>query len=222
MISIAIDGPAGAGKSTIAKIVAEKLGYIYVDTGAMYRTIGYYAKTMDIADTDEKIMKQNINNIKMKIKHINSIQHIFLNNMDITHLIHSPKMSEAASNVSALKCVREYLLEFQRDFAKNNNIVMDGRDIGTVVLPCADVKIFLTASVESRAKRRYEEYMQKGENVKLEDIIEDMKKRDEKDSTRKIAPLKKASDSIELDTSGFELEDSVNLVLSTIKGRLNI
>ncbi|MCI7334934.1 MAG: (d)CMP kinase [Oscillospiraceae bacterium] len=218
MINIAIDGPAGAGKSTISKAAAKELGFIYIDTGALYRTVGLNAmrRGADL-ESDESIASTLTNDLSLELRFVDGEQRMFLNGEDVSLAIRTPEASMAASRVSAVPAVREYLFDLQKKLAKENNCVMDGRDIGTVVLPDAKVKIFLTASPESRAKRRYDELIQKGMDVKYEDVLKDMKQRDYNDSHRAVAPLKPAADAILLDTSGFELEKSVALIIKTIK-----
>ena len=219
MISIAIDGPAGAGKSTIARKAAQELGFIYVDTGALYRAIGLFAHENGIADTDEQALTARLEEINIELAYRDGQQLIFLNGRDVSEEIRRPQMSMAASNVSALPAVRDFLLDLQREMAQRYNVIMDGRDIGTVVLPGADLKIFLTADVEERAMRRYIEFTTKGEGVRYEEVLEDIKRRDENDSRRAAAPLRCADDAVLLDTTGNELEESIALVLKTIRKR---
>lgn len=208
--SIAIDGPAGAGKSTMAKRLAADLGYLYVDTGAIYRTVGYHMSIMGIGPKDADGIRRCIDDVGIEICHeADGIQHMILNGVDVTDRIRTPEMSTMASGVSAQPCVRAFLLDMQRELARTHNVIMDGRDIGTVVLPNADVKIYLTASAEVRAKRRYDELIAKGEKVTYADVLADMKKRDYQDMHRDIAPLKKADDAVELDTSDLTLDESV-------------
>ncbi len=218
-INIAIDGPGGAGKSTVARAVSKKMGYIYVDTGAMYRTIGLYAFKNDIDPHDEKTLGSQLNNISLTIKWIDGTQHIFLNGEDVSGEIRTPTMSMYASAVSALPKVREYLLETQRGFARENNTVMDGRDIGTVVLPDAKVKIFMTAKPEIRAKRRYEELKAKGSKSTYEEVLSDMNERDKNDSTRKVAPCVPAKDAIILDTSDLAFDEVVEKCVEIINSK---
>ncbi len=220
MRNIAIDGPAGAGKSTIAKTAAKELGFIYVDTGALYRAVGYYVFNKNIDPKDENRVTEILTQINVALKFVNGEQRVFLNDEDVSDKIRTPEISMYASAVSAHPSVRQFLFETQRKLAKENDVIMDGRDIGTVVLPNADVKIFLTASPEERAKRRYDELVLKGENVNYEDILKDVITRDYNDSHRAIAPLKQADDAILLDTTGNELAKSVDLVISTIKEHL--
>ena len=220
MISIAIDGPAGAGKSTIAKGVAKKIGYIYVDTGAIYRTLAYYMISNGISAEETEKIVDNLGNAKVEIKYIDGVQCVFLNGEDVSGKIRTPQISMAASTVSAIPEVRAHLLSIQRDLAEKNNVIMDGRDIGTVVLPNATVKIFLTACVECRAERRYKEMVEKGMDANLEEVIEDIKVRDYNDSNRDVAPLKPAEDSTVIDTSWQTLEQSVAQIENFIIERL--
>ncbi len=216
MINVAIDGPAGAGKSTIAKAAAKQLNYIYVDTGALYRTIAYNAVMNNVIDDTNGIIAM-LDNTKVELKYIDGAQAVFLNGEDVSAYIRTPEISMGASKVSAIPEVRAFLLSLQREIAKENDVIMDGRDIATVVLPNADVKIFLFASPECRAERRYKELVEKGENVKYEDVLADVNQRDYQDSHREIAPLKPSEDSIMLDTSKLNLDESIELVIKTIK-----
>ncbi len=221
MINIAIDGPSGAGKSTIAKKAAAKLGYIYIDTGAMYRTVGLYLNRLGINIKAEKEKVINsLSGINIDIKYENGEQHIFLNGEDVSSLIRTPEISMAASDSGTVLEIREKMTHLQRNLAKNNNCIMDGRDIGTFVLPDADVKIFLTADVRVRAERRYRELTEKGEQVKFEDVLSDMVLRDKNDSTREFMPLKKADDAILIDTSDLSLDESVDAVIKCIGDRI--
>ncbi len=209
-VSVAIDGPAGAGKSTIAKRVAADLGYLYVDTGAIYRTVGYHMSLMGIGPKDKDGIERCIDDVNIRIEHQpDGVQHMILNGQDVTDLIRTPEISMMASGVSAQPCVRAYLLDMQRELAGNHNVVMDGRDIGTVVLPHAQVKVYLTASAEIRARRRWKELTEKGENIRFEDVYTDVVKRDEQDMNRKIAPLKCAADAEVLDCSYLTVEQVV-------------
>ena len=220
-VSIAIDGPSGAGKSTMAKRVARELGYLYVDTGAIYRTVGYHMWLMGIGPKDADGIRRCLDDVNIEIRHEeDGVQHMILNGQDVTGEIRTPEMSRYASGVSAQKCVREYLLDMQRKFSRKHNVVMDGRDIGTVVLPNAQVKIFLTASPEERARRRYEELTAKGEKTTYEKVLQDMKARDKQDSERDIAPLKAAPDAVKLDTSGYGIERSVAAILDIVRRKL--
>ncbi len=209
-INIAIDGPAGAGKSTVAKGVAKKLGFIYVDTGALYRAIGVYALRKGVDTKDVDGVGAILNEINVELKFIDGTQKVFLNGDDVSEAIRTPDASMAASNVSAIPSVRAFLLDLQRSIAKKNNCLMDGRDIGTVVLPDAQIKIFMTADVEERAMRRFRELKEKGINDSYEQVLEEMKQRDFQDSNRPIAPLKPAEDSVIYDSTGNTLEQSVD------------
>lgn len=216
MINVAIDGPAGAGKSTLAKTAAKELGYIYVDTGALYRTIALSAVREGILEDKERIIA-NLNNIKVELKYVDDAQAVYLDGEDVSSLIRTPEISMGASVVSAIPEVRAFLLDLQRNIAKENNVIMDGRDIATVVLPDAQVKIFLFASPECRAERRYKELIEKGEDVKYEDVLADVNQRDYQDSHREIAPLKPSDDSVMADTSKLTLEESAALIVKIIK-----
>ncbi len=209
-INIAIDGPAGAGKSTVAKGLAKKLGYIYVDTGALYRAIGVYAMRHGVNTKDAEGVGSLLPEIRIELKFVDGTQKVFLCDEDVSEAIRTPDASMAASNVSAIPSVRAFLLDLQRDIAKKNNCLMDGRDIGTVVLPDAQIKIFMTADVEERAMRRYKELQEKGIEDTFEQVIEEMKVRDFQDSNRPIAPLKPAEDSIIFDSTGHTLQQSVD------------
>ncbi len=217
MISVAIDGPAGAGKSTIAKMAAKRLNFIYVDTGALYRTLGYGAHTGGVDIHNEAELESYLENSRVELKFIDGEQRVLLNGEDVSDKIRTPQMGTAASEISAIPRVREYLLDMQRALARTNNVIMDGRDIGTVVLPNAEVKIFLTASPECRAKRRLEDFRQKGENVDFDEVLRLIVERDYQDSHREIAPLKAAEDSVIVDTSDLSLEQSVEKIISTIE-----
>lgn len=219
-VNIAIDGPAGAGKSSTAKLVAKKLGYIYVDTGALYRTVGLYSIRKGIDTKNAEKVIATLPDVKVEIKFVDGAQHVFLNGEDVSEAIRTPEASMGASNVSAIPKVREFLFDLQRKIAAENDCIMDGRDIGTVVLPNADVKIFLTTSVEERANRRYKEMLEKGEDADYNDILEDIKKRDYQDSHREIAPLKQADDAIYVDNGGYNLEDGAEDLLRIIKEHL--
>ena len=220
-VSVAIDGPAGAGKSTMAKRVAKELGFLYVDTGAIYRTVGYHMWLMGIGPKDADGIKRCLDDVNIEIRHEDDgVQHMILNGKDVTSEIRTPEMSKYASGVSAQKCVRDFLLDMQRKFARKHNVVMDGRDIGTVVLPNAQVKIFLTASAEERARRRFEELSQKGEKVSFDKVLQDMKQRDKQDTERAIAPLKAAPDAVKLDTSGNTIEQSIDAILGIVRRKL--
>ncbi len=220
MIQIAIDGPSGAGKSTIAKAVAKRLGYVYVDTGALYRTVGWAALSEKLDCRDPEQIKPLLDKIKVDLTYDNGIQKVLLNREDVSVQIRLPECSMAASAVSAIPAVREFLLNTQRSIATHHNVIMDGRDIGTVVLPDAQVKIFLTASAEERAQRRFQELCEKGVETTFEEVLEDMKQRDYNDSHRAIAPLKPAEESILVDTSGLELEASVDAIYQVIMSKV--
>ena len=208
MISIAIDGPSGAGKSSLAKALAKDLGYVYVDTGAMYRSIGLYAVRAGVDPHDADAVAALLPQIKLAIRLVDGAQHIYLNGEDVSTAIRAEEIGMAASAVAAHPAVRSFLLDTQRGLAESQNILMDGRDIGTVVLPNATVKIFLTASPEARATRRWKEYQQKGIDTPYEDVLADVKQRDYQDTHRAAAPLKQADDAVLLDTSELNFEQS--------------
>ena len=220
MINIAIDGPAGAGKSTIAKTVSKELGYIYVDTGALYRTVGLNALRMGKNTKSEDEVVPTLDGLKVSLRFVNNEQRVFLGDEDVSEAIGQNEVSMAASNVSAIPKVREFLFDLQRNIAKENNCIMDGRDIGTVVLPDAQIKIYLTASAEARADRRYKELIEKGQDVNYDTILKDIELRDYQDTHREIAPLKKAEDAILVDTTKLNLEESIEYMLKTIKERI--
>ncbi|MBR2622037.1 MAG: (d)CMP kinase [Clostridia bacterium] len=221
MIQIAIDGPSGAGKSTVAKALAQKLGIVYVDTGALYRTIGYAAVTRGISTKDAQALEALLPDIHIDVKYENGVQCVYLNGENLGDRIRRPEISMAASDVSAIPAVRAFLLDTQRDIARRNNVVMDGRDIGTVILPDADVKIFMVASAEARALRRTKELEEKGMSANYEDVLREMKERDAQDSGRAIAPAIPAPDAIHLDNSGMSVEESVDAVIKLIEPHLN-
>lgn len=215
-MNVAIDGPAGAGKSTIARAAAKALGYIYVDTGALYRTIALSAVRKGVLeDTDGMIAM--LKDIQVELKFENGEQKVCLNGEDVSALIRTPQISMGASKVSAVPEVRTYLLDLQRSIARENNVIMDGRDIATVVLPDAEVKIFLFASPECRAERRYKELLEKGEAVSYEEVLADVNQRDYQDSHREIAPLKPSEESIMADTSELDLQQSIALIIRIIE-----
>lgn len=213
MINVAIDGPAGAGKSTIAKAAAAELGYIYVDTGALYRSIALQALKVNSLDslTDDEIISC-LDDIKLELKFTDGSQRVFLNDEDVSEKIRTAEVSMGASRVSAVPEVRKFLFELQKKNAEENNVIMDGRDIGTVVLPDADLKIFLTASAEERASRRYLEMKQKPDCPSYQEILDDIIKRDYDDSHRKISPLKKADDAVEIDTTNMSAEEVIRCI----------
>ena len=219
-VSVAIDGPVGAGKSSIARTAAQRLGFIYADTGALYRSVGLFCHRNGVDMTDPAAIAGTLGSIKLEIRLVDGVQHIFLNGEDVSEEIRLPEISMAASAVSAVPEVRASLLDTQRDIARNNNVIMDGRDIGTVVLPNAQVKIFLTASPEIRAKRRYDELRAKGSDVSFDEVLSDLNQRDYNDSHRAAAPLKQADDAVLADTSELDFEQSVELVCSLIKEKL--
>ena len=219
--AIAIDGPAGSGKSTMARRVAKDLGFVYVDTGAIYRTVGYHMDFYGIGPKDTDGITRLIGDVNIAIEYdADGLQHMILNGRDVTEEIRTPEMSKIASVISAQKVVRDYLLEMQRQLARTHNVVMDGRDIGTVVLPGADVKIFLTADPAVRARRRFEELTAKGEKVQYEKVLQDLIARDEQDKNRKIAPLRPAKDAVHLDTTDLDIEQAAAAMESIIKEKL--
>lgn len=220
LISVAIDGPVGAGKSSIARAAAARLGFIYADTGALYRAVGLYCSRNGIDMTVPAEIAGALDRIKPEIRLIDGTQHIYLNGEDVSDEIRLPEISMVASAVSAVPEVRAALLELQRSIARENSVIMDGRDIGTVVLPNAEVKIFLTAAPEIRAKRRYDELAAKGQSVTFEEVLSDLNQRDYNDSHRAVAPLKQAEDAVLADTSGLDFARSVELVCGIIKEKL--
>ena len=209
---IAIDGPSGTGKSTTAKILAKDLSFIYIDTGAMYRAVGLYCVKNNIDIEDEETIKNNLDNIDINIFYKDGTQEIELNHEIVSKEIRENHISHCASVVSQYKDVREKLVSLQQDLAKKNSVIMDGRDIGTVVLPDADLKIYLIASDEERAKRRYKELLEKGQDVEYDTILKELKERDYRDSHRENSPLKRADDAIELDNTNMTIEEVVNKV----------
>lgn len=218
--NIAIDGPSGAGKSTIAKCVAKKLNYVYVDTGAMYRTIGYYYFINNLDIESESVVNDNLDKINIDIKYIDGLQHIYLNKEDVSDKIRTETGSKYASIVSKYKLVREKLVSMQQDIAKNTNVVMDGRDIGSVVLPDAKLKVYLDASVDIRANRRYKENILKGINEPLEVIKEDIIERDYRDMHRENSPLVRCSDAVYIDSSDMTIDEVAEKIVSLV-GDLN-
>lgn len=216
MLRIAIDGPGGAGKSTLAKALAKKLGIIYVDTGALYRTVGLYVDRNDVDPSDEKAVAALLPTLDLKLSYEDGNQVIYMNSEKITEEIRTPKMSMYASAVSALPSVRAFLLDTQRKIAETNSVIMDGRDIGTVILPNAEVKIFLTADPSERARRRYEELISKGKSVTYEDVLSEMNTRDTNDSSRNIAPCVPADDAVLFDNTGYSLSESIDRVVEII------
>ena len=217
MIQIAIDGPSGAGKSTVAKALAKKLGIVYVDTGALYRTVGYAATRRGVGTKDAEALAAMLPDIHIDVKYEEGVQCVYLNGENLGDRIRRPEISMAASDVSSVPVVRAFLLDTQRDIARRNSVVMDGRDIGTVILPDADVKIFMVASAEARALRRTQELEEKGMPARYEDVLREMKERDAQDSGRAIAPAIPAPDAVHLDNSGMSVEESVQAVVDLIE-----
>ncbi len=215
--NVAIDGPAGAGKSTIAKLVAKEKGYIYVDTGAMYRGLAIHFIKRGLKAEDIKGIVEACKDAEVSIVYENDVQQIYLNGENVTAMLRTEEVGNMASKTSAIPAVREKLLELQRTLAREKDVIMDGRDIGTNILPNADVKIYLTASVETRATRRYKELLEKGENCVYEEIAQDIKERDERDMNREIAPLKQAEDAILVDSSEMTIEEVVKTICSYCK-----
>lgn len=216
-IQIAIDGPGGAGKSTVSKAIAARLGIVYVDTGALYRTVGYYVRSQNTDPKDRDAVAALLPYINIEVKYENGTQTVFLNGENLGDKIRTPEMSMYASAVSAIPAVRAFLLDTQKDIAAKNSVIMDGRDIGTVILPDADLKIYLTASAECRAKRRYDELVAKGQNVTLEDVLREMNERDKNDSSRETAPAVAAKDAILFDNTGMDFEQTVAKILSMVE-----
>ncbi len=222
LFQIAIDGPSGVGKSTLAKAIAKKLGIVYVDTGAIYRAVGLYAQINNIDPHDEEALKSEFKNIKIELRWTDDGQKVFLSDKDVSAEIRTPKSSMYASAVSALPTVRVFLLDMQRSIAEKNSVVMDGRDIGTVILPNADVKIFMSADENSRAKRRLDELHEKGENVTFEEVLADMKTRDKNDSTRSTAPLVPAKDAVMLDNTSLDIDGTVDAAMKIILEKIKL
>ena len=220
--SIAVDGPSGAGKSTLARMLAKSLGYLYVDTGAIYRTVGLAAYRNGISPEDSAAVIDMLPGLSIDLRHgADGLQHMYLDNEDVSEEIRLPEISRYASMVSAVPEVRAFLMDMQRELARRQNVIMDGRDIGTVVLPEADVKIFLTATSEDRARRRYAELKERGVDSDYNTVLSEIVARDEKDTRRAAAPLRKAEDAIPVDTTGNSLEESFEVLLKTIKERLD-
>ncbi len=217
---IALDGPSGAGKSTIAKRLSAELGFVYVDTGAMYRSIGLYCLQNGIDIADEAAVTAALPQIDIALKYVDGEQRVILNGTDVSKEIRINEVSMAASKVSAYKAVRAFLLDTQRNMAKTQSVIMDGRDIGTVVLPDAEIKIFIVADPEERAKRRYKELIERGQNVPFEEVLKDIIQRDYNDENRAEAPLRQAEDAIRLDTSLLDFEQSYNAVLEIAKNKM--
>lgn len=219
-VAVAIDGPSGAGKSTMARLLGKELGLVYMDTGALYRAVGYAVLSRGEDPSDEAAVEALLPSLSVSLRYEEGEQRVFVGDTDVTPFIRTPAVSMAASAVSAMPKVREALFSLQRDFAKTHSVIMDGRDIGTVVLPQAQVKIFLTASVRDRAQRRYEELRQKGEDVSFDRVLSEMIERDERDERRAAAPLRAAGDAVLVDTSGNTLEQSVALLRGIVEERL--
>lgn len=216
-LAIAIDGPSGAGKSTIARILAKELQFLYVDTGALYRAVGYYMLQQRVEPSCAEQVVPLLDGLVLELRYVNGEQHVFANGEDVNAYIRTPEVSKAASAVSALPAVRKFLFHLQQDTARTHNVIMDGRDIGTVVLPWAGLKIFLTASPEDRATRRFAELQEKGIVTTYEEVLADMIQRDYDDSHRAEAPLKPAEDAVQVDTTGNTLEQSVALLKNMVK-----
>ncbi len=220
-ISIAIDGPAGAGKSTIARRLARELGYYYVDTGAIYRTVAYFFDLWGVAPKDIDGISRYIDELTIGIEYDEEgRQHMIMNGMDVTEDIRTPEISQKASLIAAHAIVRDMLLDMQRDVARQHNVVMDGRDIGTVVLPKATVKIFLTASAEVRAQRRYNEMLAKGQKASFAQVLKDIQQRDHQDTHREVAPLKMCRDSVKLDTSDMDIDQVIAAMKEIVAGKV--
>ncbi|MCI5948159.1 MAG: (d)CMP kinase [Oscillospiraceae bacterium] len=220
-VNIAIDGPSGAGKSTIAKAAAKKLGFIYVDTGALYRSVALNAIRSGVKDTKNKEeVVPTLSGLNVSLRFVDGEQRVFIGDCDVSEAIRQNEVSMAASNVSAIPEVRDFLFSLQRNIASENDCIMDGRDIGTVVLPDAKIKIFLTASPEARADRRFKELLKKGQQIDYATVLKEIKERDWQDSHREIAPLKKADDAVLVDTTGYGLEDAVKAVMDVIAEKL--
>ena len=217
MIRIAIDGPGGAGKYTVAKALAAKLGIIYVDTGALYRTVGYYVRSKNVDPKDAAAVERLLPEISVELDYVDGVQVVFLNGENLGDRIRTPEMSMYASAVSAIPAVRAFLLETQRSLARKHSVIMDGRDIGTVILPDADIKIFLTASNECRAKRRYDELCAKGIETTYDEVLADMNARDLADSTRDVAPAVAAPDAVTFDNSWMTPDECTNALLTLIR-----
>ena len=219
---IAIDGPSATGKSTIAKKLASSLNFIYIDTGAMYRSIALYCIENNIDIDNKEVIEPILKNIEIDIKYIDGVQHIYLNNRDVSESIRENKVSQAASKVSVHEPVRKKLVNLQQELASKSNVIMDGRDIGTVVLPNATLKIYLTASSSERAKRRMLELQEKGTMITLEEVLKDLEERDYRDTHREIGPLKKADDAIEVDTTNMNIEEVLNTIRDLFNKKVGI
>lgn len=221
--AVAIDGPAGAGKSTLARLLAQELGWYYVDTGAIYRTVAYFLDLLGISPKDADGVARYIDEVNVEIRYDDQgAQHMWMNGMDVTEEIRTPDISQKASLVSAHPAVRQALLELQRDLAKRHNVVMDGRDIGTVVLPQAAVKLFLTATPEVRAQRRYTELQAKGKKDAYEQVLEDLRRRDRQDATRSVAPLRQAPDAVLLDTTELDIPQTLAAMRAIVREKTGL
>lgn len=216
VVNIALDGPSGSGKSTMAKRISRELGYYYIDTGALYRALGLFVKREGIHPGDEAAVARGIETVKIGFCFLDGIQHTYLNGEDVSELIRSPEISDYASRASSLCCVRAKLLGVQRCFAAEHNLIMDGRDIGTTVLPDAQIKLYLTADAADRAHRRYEELLERGEKVDYSTVLSDIQARDARDMARKISPLRQAEDAVLVETTGLSLEEGYQKVRSVI------
>lgn len=221
MISIAIDGPSGSGKSSISKCLAKKLGFVHVDTGALYRTIAYYLRKNNVDYSNSEKVCENLKDIDIKVKFSNNNQNVFLNGVNVTDKIRSADISMASSRISSMPLVRKFLLDLQKDIAKENNVIMDGRDIATVVFPNSEVKIFLTASPEVRAKRRYNQMVADDPKINFSDVLKNINERDFNDTHREISPLKISDDAVVFDNSNLTFDQTVNSILKIIKERIN-
>lgn len=215
--SIAIDGPAGSGKSTVARILSKKLGIVYVDTGAMYRTVAYYCIKNGISTTDGQAVEKALKNIKLEVVMKDEVQHMLLNGEDVTELIRTAEVGQGASDVGVFVPVRDRLVEIQQEMASQISVVMDGRDIGTVVLPNAEVKIYLNAQVEERARRRLKEFKLAGKSDTLDEVIEQIRQRDHNDMTREYNPLRKAEGAVEIDTTGLTADEASEKILKIVR-----
>lgn len=222
MYAIAIDGPAGAGKSSVAKAAAKALGFVYVDTGALYRTVGLYLLRSEVDPADAEAVEPKLRDIQVDLKYEDGVQHVILNAEDVSGLIRTPEVSMAASACASVPAVRKFLFSAQVDMAKKYNVIMDGRDIGTVVLPKATVKIFLTATPEVRAKRRTDELIAKGQKADYNKILKDIQQRDYQDTHREIAPLKMARDSVKLDTSELDIDGVIAAMKEIIARKVTL
>ncbi|MBE6599046.1 MAG: (d)CMP kinase [Ruminococcaceae bacterium] len=220
-IRVALDGPSGAGKSTVAKILAEKMGYVYVDTGALYRTVGLYAMENGVAKDDERGIIALLESIDVRLTYENGEQHVLLCGCDVGGKIRTPEASMYASAVSKIPEVRAYLLDLQKKIAEKGGVVMDGRDIGTVIMPDAEIKVFMTATPEERARRRLKELIEKGENVTFDEVLADMIQRDKNDSERAAAPLKPADDAVMFINDGYDAEGSADYIIDLIRKKTN-